>query len=154
MIFKLENLVPFEKIETDTEAVFQMVDVKDVVILIRNNQPRYIIQKYELGLVLPLKSRQVKSYTLHEAMIVVLSETPNHTMHAAKLSDEIFNRGLYSKRDGSQAQYNQIRARCEQEQYKGFFDTLPDNMIRLTEAGINQSKEIKDRIAAEVTDKE
>lgn len=66
---------------------------------------------------------------LHEAMRSVLSEAEGNTMHAADLTDEIFNRRLYLQKNGEKAQYNQIRARCGH--YLDMFDVLPGNFVKL-----------------------
>ncbi|WP_242826525.1 hypothetical protein [Caldisalinibacter kiritimatiensis] len=71
------------------------------------------------------------NYTLHEAMKIVLSEAENKTMHASELADEIYRRRLYLKKDGSKAQYTQIRARCGH--YSELFEALPGNYIKLKE---------------------
>ena len=72
---------------------------------------------------------EMPNYTLHEAMRIVLSEAENKTMHAAELADEIYKRRLYLKKDGSKAEYTQIRARCGH--YPDMFEALPGNLIRL-----------------------
>ena len=48
---------------------------------------------------------------------------------AAELADEIYKRRLYLKKDGSKAEYTQIRARCGH--YPDMFEALPGNLIRL-----------------------
>ena len=50
-------------------------------------------------------------------------------MHAAELADEIYRRRLYLKKDGSKAEYTQIRARCGH--YPDMFEALPGNYIKL-----------------------
>ncbi|MGB4184655.1 MAG: hypothetical protein WBI88_01250 [Caldicoprobacterales bacterium] len=72
---------------------------------------------------------EMPNYTLHEAMRIVFSEAENKTMHAAELADEIYKRRLYLKKDGSKAEYTQIRARCGHYPY--MFEALPGNLIRL-----------------------
>jgi antitoxin Phd len=52
-------------------------------------------------------------------------------MHAAELADEIYKRRLYLKKDGSKAEYTQIRARCGH--YPDMFEALPGNFIKLKE---------------------
>ena len=74
---------------------------------------------------------EMPNYTLHEAMRIVLSEAENKTMHAAELADEIYKRRLYLKKDGSKAEYTQIRARCGH--YPDMFEALPGNYIKLKE---------------------
>lgn len=72
-----------------------------------------------------------KSYTLHEAMRIVLSDAEDKTMHASKLADEIYDRKLYSQKNGKKAQYTQIRAGCGH--YPDMFEALPGNHIKLKE---------------------
>jgi antitoxin Phd len=50
-------------------------------------------------------------------------------MHAAELAYEIYKRRLYLKKDGSKAEYTQIRARCGH--YPDMFEALPGNYIKL-----------------------
>lgn len=64
-------------------------------------------------------------------MKIVLSEAENKTMHASKLADEIYERRLYLQKNGSKAQYTQIRARCGH--YPDMFEALPGNYIKLKE---------------------
>jgi hypothetical protein len=49
--------------------------------------------------------------TLHEAMRRVLLERENAPMSARALADEVNQRDLYKKRDGSPVEINQIHAR-------------------------------------------
>ncbi len=69
--------------------------------------------------------QEMPNYTLHEAMRIVLSEAENKTMHAAGLADEIYRRRLYLKKDGSKAEYTQIRARCGHVLHR-FNDTMAE----------------------------
>jgi antitoxin Phd len=62
-------------------------------------------------------------------MQIVLTEADNHTLHASVLADIIFERKLYTKKNGEKAQYNQIRARCGH--YPDLFEALPGNYIKL-----------------------
>lgn len=66
--------------------------------------------------------------TLHEAMRLVLSETKDNQMHATNLANEIYQRGLYLKRDGTKAKANQIRARAKNY---NMFEILPGSIIKL-----------------------
>ena len=72
---------------------------------------------------------ETASYTLQEAMKIVLSEAENYTMHASKLAAEIYERRLYLQKNGKKAQYTQIRARCGH--YPDMFEALPGNYIIL-----------------------
>lgn len=132
MDVRLDSLFEYEKIITDPDSVFQIVEKNGKVVLLKNNKPLYIILKYSNSL---LDDKTIgierENYTLHEAMKIVLAEVPNKTMHASKLADEIYNRRLYVKKDGGKAQYTQIRARCGH--YTSLFEVLPGNYIRLKE---------------------
>ncbi|MEA4846616.1 MAG: hypothetical protein VB106_05210 [Clostridiaceae bacterium] len=131
MEVKLDSLVPYEKVTTDTDSVFQTVEKNGKVVLLKDNQPVYIIVKYDIdkGFVDRIIDTDISKYTLQEAMKIVLSEAKDNTMHAAALADEIFNRRLYLKKNGDKAQYNQIRARCGR--YPNLFITMPGNYIKL-----------------------
>lgn len=67
--------------------------------------------------------------TLHEAMRIVLSERKDLTLHKKDLADEIFERKLYLKRDGTKASSSQIRLRARN--YSRMFEILPEGFIRL-----------------------
>ncbi len=131
MNIKLDSLIPFEKIKTDTDNVFDIVDRNGKVVLLKNDMPMYIIYKYEsnLNLFESNISDNSVNYTLQEAMKIVLLDAENKTLHAAELADQIYNRKLYLKKDGSKAQYGQIRARCGH--YPHMFEALPGNYIKL-----------------------
>lgn len=51
--------------------------------------------------------------TLHEAMAQVLREHGNEPMSAREIADEINQRQLYTKRDGSRIEVGQIHARAK-----------------------------------------
>lgn len=133
MEVKLESLVPYEKIKIDADSVFQNVEKNGKVVLLKDNQPVYIILKYEatMGSIEKEVHMETPKYTLQEAMKIVLLEVEDYTMHAADLADVIFNRGLYRQKNGGKAQYNQIRARCGH--YPEMFEALPGNIIKLKE---------------------
>lgn len=131
MEVSLDSLIPFEKINTDADSVFEIVKKNGKVVLLRDNKPLYIIMKYDAA-VDSIKSAaniETSKYTLQEAMRIVLSEAVDNTMHAAALADEIFNRRLYLQKNGGKAQYNQIRARCGH--YPDMFEALPGNFVKL-----------------------
>ena len=131
MKVSLNSLIPFEKINTDANAVFELVEKNGKIVLIKNNQPLYIIMKYDSDLDSIEKSATIENpkYTLQEAMRIVLAEAEGNTMHAAALADEIFNRRLYLQKNGGKAKYNQIRARCGH--YPDMFEALPGNFVKL-----------------------
>ena len=133
MEVKLDSLIPYETIKSDSDVVFDIVEKNGKVVLLKDNHPAYIITKYDVTRDMIEQSANVESlrYTLQDAMKIVLSEALDKTMHAAALADEIFKRGLYRQRNGGKAQYNQIRARCGH--YPEMFKALPGNYIRLKE---------------------
>jgi antitoxin Phd len=133
MDIRIDSLIPFDSLKTNIDHVFSVVDKNGKVVLLKDNKPVYIVLKYdennltdtEIGM------NEMPYYTLHEAMRIVLSEAENKTMHAAELADEIYRRRLYLKKDGSKAEYTQIRARCGH--YPDMFEALPGNYIKLKE---------------------
>ena len=131
MDIKIDSLIPFDSLKTNIEHVFFVVDKNGKVVLLKDNKPAYIVLKYDenhltdAGIVM----QEMPNYTLHEAMKIVLLEAEDKTMHAAELADEIYRRRLYLKKDGSKAQYTQIRARCGH--YPDMFEALPGNYIKL-----------------------
>ncbi len=133
MDIKIDSLIPFDSLKTNIEHVFSVVDKNGKVVLLKDNKPVYIVLKYDekrstdAGIVM----QEMPNYTLHEAMKIVLLEAEDKTMHAAELADEIYRRRLYLKKDGSKAQYTQIRARCGH--YPDMFEALPGNFIKLKE---------------------
>ena len=131
MEVSLDSLIPFEKINTDADSVFEIVEKNGKVVLLRDNKPLYIIMKYDAAVDSIKRAANIETskYTLQEAMMIVLSEAVDNTMHAAALADEIFNRRLYIQKNGGKAQYNQIRARCGH--YPDMFEALPGNFVKL-----------------------
>jgi antitoxin Phd len=132
MDIKIDSLMPFDALRNDLENVFSVVDKNGKVIFLKDNKPAYILMKYCSqtieGDIVPAKTN---NYTLQEAMKIVLSEAEKKTMHASKLADEIYERRLYLQKNGSKAQYTQIRARCGH--YPDMFEALPGNYIKLKE---------------------
>ena len=51
--------------------------------------------------------------TLHQALRIVLNENDNQWMTVRELADEVNDRSLYQKRDGSPIEPNQIHARAK-----------------------------------------
>jgi hypothetical protein len=68
-----------------------------------------------LGLVGPPKTAGAGSRgrTLHEALAQVLGEHGNEWMTARELADAVNRQGLYSKRDNSPVEANQVHARTK-----------------------------------------
>lgn len=130
MEISIDSLFPFEKVLSESKEVFDFVDKNGKIVLLKDNRPVYIIMKYEESTQSVLtKHIPKKSLTLQEAMQAVLMEADNQTLHASVLADIIFERKLYTKKNGDKAQYNQIRARCGH--YPEMFEALPGNYIRL-----------------------
>jgi antitoxin Phd len=131
MDIRIDSLIPFDSLKTNIDHVFSVVDKNGKVVLLKDNKPVYIVLKYDENNLtdVGISMSEMPNYTLHEAMRIVLSEAENKTMHAAELADEIYKRRLYLKKDGSKAEYTQIRARCGH--YPDMFEALPGNLIRL-----------------------
>src|SRR5690554_3546638 len=134
MDIRIDSLIPFDSLKTNIDHVFSVVDKNGKVVLLKDNKPVYIVLKYDENHLSDagIGMQEMPNYTLHEAMRIVLSEAENKTMHAAELADEIYRRRLYLKKDGSKAQYTQIRARCGH--YPDMFEALPGNIIRLKQS--------------------
>ena len=134
MNISLDSLIPFEKLEADLDKVLKTVEQKGYVVVLKNNEPAYIITSYRdnESLTNLASTKKTTEHTLHEAMRIVLQEQKNRQMYAADLADEIFNRGLYYKKNGEKARYNQIRARANN--YPNLFEPLPGNIIKLRES--------------------
>jgi len=133
MDIRIDSLIPFDSLKTNIDHVFSVVDKNGKVVLLKDNKPVYIVLKYDENNLtdVGISMSEMPNYTLHEAMKIVLSEAENKTMHAAELADEIYKRRLYLKKDGSKAEYTQIRARCGH--YPDMFEALPGNYIKLKE---------------------
>ena len=130
---RIDSLIPFDSLKTNIDHVFSVVEKNGKVVLLKDNKPVYIILKYDENNLTDagIGMSEMLNYKLHEAMRIVLSEAENKTMHAAELADEIYKRRLYLKKDGSKAEYTQIRARCGH--YPDMFEALPGNFIKLKE---------------------
>ena len=128
---KIDSLIPYDSLKTNIDHVFSVVEKNGKAVLLKDNKPAYIVLKYDENSLADtgIGTQEMPNYTLHEAMRIVLSEAENKTMHAAELADEIYKRRLYLKKDGSKAEYTQIRARCGH--YPDMFEALPGNLIRL-----------------------
>jgi len=130
MEISINSLIPFERALTAAKEVFEFVEKNGKVVILKNNQPAYIIMKYEgTEQITSIQNINPKNLTLQEAMKIVLLEAENHTLHASNLADIIFERKLYLQKNGGKAQYNQIRARCGH--YPDLFEALPGNFIKL-----------------------
>jgi antitoxin Phd len=130
MDVKIDSLIPFDTLRTDLEHVFSVVEKNGKVVLLKGNKPAYIVLKYNAeGIDAENILDKHTNYTLQEAMKIVLSEADNKTMHASELADEIYKRKLYLQKNGKEAQYTQIRARCGH--YPELFEALPGNYIKL-----------------------
>lgn len=130
MEISINSLVSIEKAINEAEAVFKTVDEIGKVIVLKDNKPAYILLKYEENVEVPIIVPTAKAtYTLQEAMRIVLSEAENHTLHASELADIIYDRKLYVQKNGEKAKANQMRARCGH--YPDMFEALAGNYIRL-----------------------
>ncbi len=133
MEVSLESLISYEKLKTDIDDVFQVVEKNGKVVILKDNEPLYILLKYDpkAGPIEKILALSTPKLTLQKAMKLVLKDAEGRKMHAAELADEIYNRKLYLKKDGTQAKYNQVRARCGH--YPEMFEALPGNVIQLKE---------------------
>ncbi len=132
MNINLNNLISFEEMISNLDKVLKKVDNSGEVIILKDNKPQYVLMKFtqtQVNTNQLERDSQLPNYTLQEAMKIVLVDVELNQMHAADLADEIYERKLYFKKDGSKAEYNQIRARCNN--YKDMFEGLPGNVIRL-----------------------
>lgn len=130
MDVKIDSLIPFDTLHTDLEHVFSVVEKNGKVVLLKDNKPVYIVLKYDAEVMTVEKTPDKQtSYTLQEAMKIVLSEVEDKKMHASELADEVYKRRLYLQKNGKKAQYTQIRARCGH--YPDMFEALPGNYIKL-----------------------
>lgn len=133
MSIKLETLIPYDQLIKAPSDVLNLVDEHGQVVLLRNNTPAYIVMKADSATEMQKSDKQDRykksDHTLQEAMRLVLHDAEDNQMHAADLADTIFNESLYFKKDGSKAEYNQIRARCGH--YPDMFEALPGNIIML-----------------------
>ena len=68
--------------------------------------------------------------TLHDALAQILRENGNEPMTARALADAVNGRGLYSKKDGSAIEVNQVHARTNN--YQDLFEKV-GSLIRLRE---------------------
>ncbi len=134
MNISMDSLIPFEKLKANLDEVLNTVEQKGYAVILKNNEPAYIITSYRDSdsLTNLASAKKTTDHTLHEAMRIVLQEQEKKQMYAADLADEIFNRGLYTKKNGEKARYNQIRARANN--YPDLFEPLPGNIIKLREA--------------------
>ena len=133
MCVDLESIVPMELLRTDLDYVLCLVQKKGRVVLINENRPVLVLAECALWTDSTPKTEpdNAKPMTLHEAMRVVLMDAPERMLHVAQLAEEIYNRRLYTKKDGNKADYPQLRARCSH--YPEMFEVLPKNNVRLRE---------------------
>jgi hypothetical protein len=68
----------------------------------------------------PEASSQAANLTLHDALVQVLSESPDEWMTVHELTQAVNERGLYHKRDGSPVEANQVHARTNN--YRAIFE--------------------------------
>ena len=130
MEININSLVSIEKALNNVDEVFKFVDDIGKVIVLKDNKPAYIISKYEeVAEINTNKTSASNTFTLQEAMKIVLTEVENNTLHASELADIIYERKLYVQKNGEKAKYNQLRARCGH--YPDMFEALPGNFIKL-----------------------
>lgn len=125
----INSLIPIEKALNEAKDVFKTVDDIGKVVILKDNKPAYILLKYEESTELHQAPVAKATYTLQEAMKIVLSEVDNKTLHASELADIIYDRRLYLQKNGEKAKANQMRARCGH--YPQMFEALLGNYIKL-----------------------
>lgn len=96
-----------EKAIEETEAELAALDER------REELMRQIRRAQELleGVTRPPSPPATSDITLHEAMLLVLEENPNG-MRGVDLTNEINRRQLYTMRDGSPVEMQQVHARA------------------------------------------
>lgn len=127
MEINVKSLISIEKVLKNAKDVLEMVEQNGKVIILKDNQPTYVLCKYNEENV--NETYDKLNITLQEAMRIVLSEVENKTLHASKLADIIYDRKLYVQKNGEKAKYNQLRARCGN--YPDMFEALSGNFIKL-----------------------
>lgn len=133
MEININSLIPIEKAINEIDAVFKIVDDIGKAIILKDNKPAYILLKYDVTAEFLVNTPAAKAtYTLQEAMKIVLSEAENQTLHASELADIIYDRKLYVQKNGEKAKANQMRARCGH--YPDMFEALPGNYIKLKQS--------------------
>jgi HTH-type transcriptional regulator/antitoxin HigA len=70
-----------------------------------------------------------EALTLHEAIRIVLLGRESHTATTQEISEEIQQRGLYSRKDGDAARARQINARVRR--YQNLFQFIEPGTVRL-----------------------
>ncbi len=74
-----------------------------------------------LGMAAPsMPEHDRRQLTLHEALVQILSENDGGWMTVHELAEAVNSRGLYTKRDGSAVEVNQIHARTNN--YRDLFE--------------------------------
>ena len=71
----------------------------------------------------------MNKFKLHEAIVIILQEQPNHTASTQFISDEIYRRKLYLKRDGNKAEAFQMFLRAKN--YPHMFELIDRQTIKL-----------------------
>lgn len=128
----ISKFVAYSRLLESPEDIMDLVDEKGEVIIIKDDEPLYVIQNINQREIKEERSefqKPVENITLHVAMERVLSQVDGHTLHAAELADEIYNQKLYFKKNGEKANAVQIRARAGRYQDK--FEALSGNLIKL-----------------------
>ena len=79
------------------------------------------------------ESDERPSFSLHEAIAIVLNDAPNFTAATTFLSDEIWERQLYWHDDGGKALPEQIITRAGE--HPAVFEIIDKNTIHLLKTG-------------------
>lgn len=98
----ISKFVAYSRLLESPEDIMDLVDEKGEVIIIKDDEPLYVIQNINQREIKEERSefqKPVENITLHVAMERVLSQVDGHTLHAAELADEIYNQKLYFKKE-------------------------------------------------------
>lgn len=112
------------KINQNFSDAVKEVEKSGMMTVEKYGKPAYVFMTYEffrnvktfctsLGSQPIDKKDDEPGITLHEAMCIVLGEQPNRSMRYNELSNAIWNRRLYRKRNGSKATSSQIMLRAK-----------------------------------------
>ena len=76
MEVNLESLISYEKLKTDIDDVFKVVEKNGKVVILKDNEPVYILLKYDRnsGPIEKFLGPSIPKRTLQEAMKIVLKD--------------------------------------------------------------------------------
>ena len=82
MEVSLESLISYEKLKTDLDDVFKVVEKNGKAVILKDNEPMYIILKYDrtTGAIEKILGPSTPKRTLQEAMKIILKEVDGRKM--------------------------------------------------------------------------